>query len=385
MFGTKSLWTAEFLDQKRQVADPEADQLIVEAIEQAGPEAARHLFDMLTDKIDVSEARFPKVIQDFLLKEQQLPEWAEAEKIQLAEHFFIDHGPHILLILYFKSLPTLYACANGAQVLFQTGRLTHNPEAERKFARRIGQTGKFMLAVMLPERLKEHGRGMLSAKKIRIVHSAIRHFIPPDRWQETAWGKPINQEDLAITLMTFSVSILEGLDILGLKYTDEEAEAYTHVWKIVGHFLGIQHGLIPDTFSDGKFLLNKILERQAAHSEAGKILTQALISFTDNIIPGKIIDTTSPALMRTLLSPKLIDVLDLNIKIGFWGRILPAFIRGVFQLEERLDYKDSFIAEKIHVFSVKLTHKMVSKFLEEANDHPREQSAFLKRWELNER
>jgi hypothetical protein len=69
---------------------------------------------------------------------------------------------------------------------------------------------------------------------VRLIHSAIRHFIGSGVWDE-ALGRPINQEDMAITLLTFSVSVLDGLRRFKIREAPEREEAYLHHWKVIGH------------------------------------------------------------------------------------------------------------------------------------------------------
>lgn len=43
--------------------------------------------------------------------------------------------------------------------------------------------------------------GVESALKIRLVHASVRRFIPPADWDAAGLGEPVNQEDMAMTLM----------------------------------------------------------------------------------------------------------------------------------------------------------------------------------------
>ena len=52
------------------------------------------------------------------------------------------------------------------------------------------------------------------------------------------YGYPINQEDLAGTLSTFSSVVLRGLELLGVMATDSEKYGYQQLWKFVGYYLG---------------------------------------------------------------------------------------------------------------------------------------------------
>ena len=69
------------------------------------------------------------------------------------------------------------------------------------------------------------------------MHAAVRHLAPTSPAWRPDSGLPVNQEDLAGTLMAFSWIALDGLDKLGYRLTDDERAAYLHSWLVVGHLL----------------------------------------------------------------------------------------------------------------------------------------------------
>ena len=83
------------------------------------------------------------------------------------------------------------------------------------------------------------------------MHAAVRHLVRASAAYDPEWGVPVNQEDLAGTLLTFSVVVLDALAKLGTTFSDEDADAYFHSWNCVGHVLGVDRRLICDTL-DGR-------------------------------------------------------------------------------------------------------------------------------------
>ena len=203
------------LDSFRQLTDPPADEAIVLLVEKDGLEATRKLFEQLIDRVELPIDELPAGIRQFIHTHGELPVWADPVLLERSERLFLDHGPKFLLFLYFKSLPTLYACANGAEVLTRTGRLNRDLEGLDKFSRRIAETGQFVLKVTAPGSLAPGASAIHTVLRIRLIHAAIRHFISVEEW-EPALGRPINQEDMAITMLTFCVSVLDGLKTFGL-------------------------------------------------------------------------------------------------------------------------------------------------------------------------
>lgn len=153
------------------------------------------------------------------------------------------------------------------------------------------------------------GKGYITAKKVRFLHASMRymllnpgicqpkssdldqksfakaiHHIDKPYDYETL-GKPVNQEDLAYTLLTFGYCIPKGLRKWGRRWTDEEKQAFLHTWKVIGYTIGIQENLLTDNWDEAERLYNVIQERQAGTSSQAKILTETLIGFLQDYLP----------------------------------------------------------------------------------------------------
>ena len=183
------------------------------------------------------------------------------EEITAGQDVFQELGPEILLILGCYSLPAAYAATRGARVLGQTGFLSEDTD------RRLAETSQMVLDVMSTGGLTPTGRGVRAAEKVRLMHAAIRHLIvgrTDQPWDQAENGLPINQEDLAATLMTFSYLVVDGLRKLGFSVTAGEAEDYLEAWKLVGRLMGVLPELIPANFAEAKTLTERIEQRQIA-------------------------------------------------------------------------------------------------------------------------
>ena len=63
-------------------------------------------------------------------------------------------------------------------------------------------------------------------------------------------GLPINQLQLLGTLLSFSVVGIKALGRSGVRVSPYQAEAYIHVWNLVGHQMGIREDLLPLSWED---------------------------------------------------------------------------------------------------------------------------------------
>ena len=82
-----------------------------------------------------------------------------------------------------------------------------------------------------------------------------------DYWDKE--GQPINQEDLAYTLQTFSWVGVRGLRTLGLGLSDKEELAIIHCWRLAGHHMGIQDELVPESVEESEAMFEAMKKRLA--------------------------------------------------------------------------------------------------------------------------
>jgi len=381
MTNANTRWPDKFLDAKRLQTDPLADETLEQLLTENGMEEAKRIFDLLIRNIEMPVSELPPGIQHYLQQTRQLPKWADTQKIALAQDLFLDHGPKFLIFLYYKSLPLLYACKNGAQVLVQTSRLTRREESVEIFTRRIAETGQFLLEVMRPDGLLPDGKGIQAIQKVRLIHAAIRKFIPADNWTIDEFGQPINQEDMAVTLMTFSVAMTDALTQFHIQESEEKLEAYLHTWTAIGSLLGVDADLLPKNRTEAQWLLERILQRQAAPSEAGKLLTEALLSFAKKTIPKERFDDAPQVLIRFLIGKERSKMLSVPQYSGCLTALLPGLLYRMFQKGEQLeDHSDGAMRTLLDALSVETVKRMVGYFDSYKQRHFEVPEAFERAW-----
>jgi hypothetical protein len=341
----------------RNITDPLADTVIQGIIASGQEKQINHVLMTLVRNDSFRKGMFSsfgkeisELLDNYIETSGHLPQWADPTLIAKAEHLFELFGPNVFMLLNVSSLPMCYCCGNGAQVLYDTGRLLTSNGNVDPLARRLMETAQMIVNVLSPGGLSSHGTGVVTIQKVRLIHASIRYFLKNGQagtpWNATKLGEPINQEDLAGTLMSFAPVILAGLKKIGVKLTTEDTDAWMHTWNVTGHLLGIDESLLPDTYEQGFKLACDILAHQAEPSEGGRALTQSCIHFMNKIIPGNAFDDVPPYLMWYFLQDfsKPINK-DLASYLGLSG-------------EERL--KDKLVLE--------LTH-FVSKQVDRAETH----------------
>jgi hypothetical protein len=214
-----------------------------------------------------------------------------------------------------------YACAKGVQVLHLTARL--HTDAKR----RITETSQMVINVACPGGLEADGSGIRDAQKVRLLHAAVRYLILKSGHWDPAWGQPINQEDLAGTLLSFSRIPIESLEKFGIAVTPEEAEAYLHMWNVVGHILGVRPEMLPDNVDEARQLVGVIGRRNFEACEAGRAMTTALTELMEEVVPGTVFRGMPDTMIRFLNGDEIADIVGVSHQdwtqklIGPMGRV----------------------------------------------------------------
>jgi uncharacterized protein (DUF2236 family) len=307
-------WTQHFLDTMREECDPPADEAVRTLFQQQKVQAANALMKQLVVNENVSLEMLAPPLRGYFERSGQLPSWADPGLIQQGEQVFGRYGPQIIASLFCASLPACYAAAKGVQVLHLTARLETDPH------RRIVETGQMIVDVMAPGGLAIGGRGLRSAQKVRLMHAAVRYLIHRSGRWDPAWNQPINQEDMAGTVLSFSTTVLHALERMGCELSNADRQAYYHAWRVVGYVMGIDERLLPETWEDGVRLEKLIQQRQYGATAEGQSLTQALLKLLEHITPGNVFDGMPVALMRHLIGDATADLLA--VPKADWTRLL---------------------------------------------------------------
>lgn len=302
-------WTTDFLQSKRQHTDPVADAVVQQIIDRGQKNEVNRLFGIIVNDDGTLPADLPDEVRDYFDKTAVLPPWADNDLIDLGQQIYIRHGVLISLLLSFKSLPECYACAKGAMVLLHTARLNEQHGSMDAYSRRIAETAQFVLYAMSPGGLSPNGRGIRAAQKVRLIHAVVRYYLRQQGWNTDQFDEPINQEDMAGTLMSFSALILEGLELMNVDLSDTEKEAFIHCWRVIGHLMGLDADLLPNNATDALALGHAILNHQMAPSEQGKSLTTALFAFMHKLTPSFIDPETNVEMMRFTMGNPMADLL----------------------------------------------------------------------------
>ena len=176
--------------------------------------------------------------------------------------------------------------------------------------KRLEETGEFV-QIITQEKNWENGEAIRKILKVRLMHAAIRFFTEYHGTWNLAWGKPVNQEDMAGTNGAFSYIVIRGMRVSGNEPSESDSEAYLHFWNVVSVIMGIDEALIPTNLREA-FVMDKVIaKRQFRASDEGKLLTKALLDTMEKLIENPLLKSFPAAQMRFLMGDKVADMLGI--------------------------------------------------------------------------
>lgn len=212
--------------------------------------AARPLFDQALEHGISSVQNAPGPVRKFFAQYETPPPWVNWDKIRIAEKFYQRSGKDGLYIARDVSLMGGYLASGFNQTLLRTGALEKGP------GQRFAETAQWALDVQSDGGMNPLAVGYRSTLHVRLIHGYVRQHVAnmPD-WRTDTWGVPINQTDMAATLVGALIAPIVGALPLGLAATPRELDAAAHLTRYVGWLIGVSEEWLPTSFRDAVRIL----------------------------------------------------------------------------------------------------------------------------------
>jgi hypothetical protein len=233
------------------------------------------------------DAEVPQALRDFLDEVTTVPDWVDWDLVDEGAAVLRRLGQNAGDVLLQLSLVGGYRFGGPADLLAATGALTGGT------MRRLAETQEWTVGLSEPGALRPYGPAWRATVHVRAMHALVgtsfadpvadRARRDPDRsdaprWDTARWGLPINQADQAATLGLFDATLILGCRALGVRIPPSDSRALMHLWKWVGHLMGVH----PDFLVDDEWARYRInyhvLLAQAAVSDAGPRLARAVVA-----------------------------------------------------------------------------------------------------------
>ena len=242
----------------------------VEALAHHSPTAREFLLaELLALKTPKRAPRDVRRFRDALL---ELPFWVDEARAARGGAVLLRTGIFGGLVLAFRSLMLGYCSPAGNKPLVFSGRL------RAQASRRVSETGRFVQSVCLAGGLRPGAAGFVATARVRLMHAQVRRLLQGSpRWDTASWGLPINQLDMAGTVLLFSLVVVDGLRRFGFKFSAEEVSDVLHLWRTAGWLLGVREDMLSSTEAEAREVWDLIRLTQGPPDADSVELAQALV------------------------------------------------------------------------------------------------------------
>lgn len=272
-----------FLDGLRRQGDPLADEAVRRLMAQHEVRAVNQIFKTLRADDDPIPADAPEPFREFVEATRELPPGADLDRLARGGHVFLKHASSAAVVMLASSLPRGYAAPCLCEVLSISRDLQKHP-----YLRLMGVI-QLLVNVSNPGSFEPHGKAVLTAQKLRLLHAGVRTMVPRFRpGYEERFGVPVNHEDMLATIMAFSYLVIAGIRRLGLPLPDAEAEDYYHLWWAYAQMMGIPEEYVPATLAEAGEFYDAYVRRHdtgPAENPYGLVLTQDNVDMMKSLIP----------------------------------------------------------------------------------------------------
>ena len=330
--------------------DPLADAVARDFAE-LGRARSRALLDRALQEGIGAVPDAPGSLRALFAQLDHVPVWVDWAALDRASDVLFRTGFIGGTVLGAKSLVTGYCSPGGNKPLVFTGQL----ERSTRVGYRIAETCRFVVDVCERGGMRRFGRGFASTVRVRIMHATVRHLIAESgKFDESAWGVPINQHDMVATTILFSQAYLEGIRAFGFALTPEEADDFLHLWRYNGWVIGVEPELLPGNETQALRLADLITTTQGPPDDDARMLVRSFVESPMNVAgddpKSRTIARRQVALgygfTRSLLGDEMADALELpRTPTRF---ILPS-VRRVLERMER-------VGRRVPGYDAKLIH-----------------------------
>lgn len=248
-------------------AGDEPMQRLVEWMVNTGTAETRPIFDqVLAHGLD-SVPDAPAPLREFFGEFEPIPDWVDVARLRRGQRALRRGGADGTYIARDVSFLGGYQFSSFNKTLLRTGVL------EKGSNKRFAETLQWALDVSAEGGLEPLGVGYQATIRVRLIHEFVRRHVAalPD-WRGDEWGLPVNQTDMAATLVGALIAPPAGGLAMGIVMSPAELEDIAHLTRYVGWLMGVREDWLPHSFRDGIRILYQTLGALSAPDETTKQL-----------------------------------------------------------------------------------------------------------------
>ncbi|MHB8691298.1 MAG: oxygenase MpaB family protein [Solirubrobacteraceae bacterium] len=298
-------------------ADPIAEEFVDDVYLGRSVNEGRQMLDRAIALGVEAVSDAPESMVRLFEESERDPDWLDPERMLIGAKVFRRLGPSAFSL---AGATTLLAYTENSIVkpLALTGAYAGDTALNR-----FMETARFWIDTTEPGGLDPGGQGRATAIRVRIMHVFIRRrLLKHPEWNLEAWGVPICQSEMTIPLLSSSLMTALGLKTIGHRTTRAEIDAMMHLWRYIGHIMGVQPRHFPENIREGIQLANMYMLKR--DYQAGGDGRELIESYPRAFTPS----TGTPWRKR------IRDELNYRAQLGYTRFFLPPGFYGRYDMPQ---------------------------------------------------
>ena len=232
------LWAEQYV-RHTGIGDPLADAAIEELAATVPPDRVHTVISKALES--PSAPNTPESLLKFIASVRTPPDWFEPEIAMVATRAFLRNSDIVMAGL------VCGAIIEGFSTLISKSFRIRGRIASLGM-RRLKQNMLHLVEQFMPGGILPDGDGWRLSIRIRLVHAQSRMLLRHSaEWDFATHGMPLSAAHMLLGAAAFSARLMQHVARLGGGFTEEEREAYVHVWRYTSVLLGVPE---PIRFTD---------------------------------------------------------------------------------------------------------------------------------------
>ena len=220
------------------LGDPLADQAVEQLANVVAPQRIHATIAKTVDRYYDPPKDTPEALRELIATSAVVPDWFDPKIALKATRAFLRNSDMVLGSLVGGAIVEGFSTLISKSFRIRSRIILNG-------VRRLKQNTLQLTEQFMPGGLEPGGDAWRLSLRIRLVHAQSRLLLSKsDEWDTATHGTPLSTAHMLLGAAAFSGRLMHHVERLGGDFTDEEREAYIHVWRYTALVMGIPESIM---------------------------------------------------------------------------------------------------------------------------------------------
>lgn len=220
----------------------------------------------------------PESLRRLIADAAVVPDWYSQEVARVASRAFLRNSETVMAALATGAIVEGFSTLISKAFRIRS-RLISNG------VRRLKQNLLQLMEQHIPGGVEPGGDAWRLSLRIRLVHAQSRALIrDSDDWDASIYGTPISTAHILLGAASFSARLMQHVRRLGGSFTDEEQEAYVHLWRYTALVMGVPPSILFEDMASAMHVFTVGTTCEPSPDDDAIILANSIVSSTPIIL-----------------------------------------------------------------------------------------------------